>query len=235
LAVPRWGADNHLISQLEGALTTLTRIGLTFALLLVALPARATSVTIGGTAVSGQGQFSSVAGATTVDFNALSLGDQNFVSGIATYQANIFSVPVGGGADLLDDTTRAARAQGSPLTIGFSQPIGYFGLYWGSPDPLDTIMFFSGATQVFAFSGVQLGLLGVGFGNNSAAYVNFSAGPGESYTRIELSDNVFPFETDNHAFSELVAVQAVPEPASLLLLGAGLLVVARQLRVKGKT
>jgi len=36
----------------------------------------------------------------------------------------------------------------------------------------------------------------LGFGLNNAAYVNFAAGVGESYTRIVLYSTDFPFETD---------------------------------------
>jgi len=193
-------------------------------LISMALPARATSITIGGLLVDDQGRFSTVPGATTVDFNALSVGGapQVFSVGIASYQAIVgVCATCTGSGDVLDDTTVFARALapaqgGTPLTINFSQPIAYFGLYWGSPDPGNTITFFNGATQLLAFTGANLNsTLGVGFGLANAAYVNFRAGPGESYTRIVLSSTDFPFETDNHAF------KVVPEPASLLMLGTG--------------
>ena len=46
----------------------------------------ATTVTVGGTPLANEGQVSSVVGATTVNFNALSNGGpQNFTSGIASY------------------------------------------------------------------------------------------------------------------------------------------------------
>jgi len=149
----------------------------TAACLAVAWPAHATVITLGGSAINDQGQFSTVAGATTVDFNAVALGNQSFATGIATYQANIFSCACSGTGDLLDDTTRGARALvGTALTINFAQPLGYFGLYWGSPDPGNTITFFNGAVQVFSLTGTQLNALGVGFGTTAAAYVNFTAG-----------------------------------------------------------
>jgi len=104
------------------------------------------------------------------------------------------------------------------MSIAFSTPIGYFGLYWGSPDPANTITFFNGATQVFSLTGQALhDQYGVTLGSNNAAYVNFFAGSGENYTRIVISAaGSFPFENDNHAFA------AIPEPGSLLLMIAGL-------------
>jgi hypothetical protein len=186
-------------------------------------PAYATSITLGGTVVANEGQVSSVAGATTVNFNALPLfGPQNVTVGIASY-SNLFVFGNDPG-DILNDTSRFADPNGplvvnTPLTIDFSSPISYFGLYWGSPDPANLISFFNGGTLLFNFTGQNLhDQLGVGFGLGSAAYVNFRAAAGESYTRIVISANgSFPFEDDNHAF-----LQAVPEPASFILLGSGL-------------
>jgi hypothetical protein len=189
--------------------------------------ASATIVSVGGLAVNDQGQFSTVAGVTTVNFNALSDGTQNFSVGLATYQADIFRcASCTGSGDLLDDTTKGARAEvGTPLTIDFSRPLRYFGLYWGSPDPGNLITFFNGITPVFALTGANLNAaFGVGFGLDNAAYVNFAAGTGESYTRIVLSSTDFPFETDNHAFA------AVPEPGSLFLFGSGVLGLLASIR-----
>jgi hypothetical protein len=185
-------------------------------------PAYATSITLGGTAVANEGQVSSVAGTTTVNFNALPLGGpQSVTVGIASY-SNLFVFGNDPG-DILNDTSRFADPNGvanSPLTINFSSPISYFGLYWGSPDPANLISFFNGGTLLFNFTGQNLhDQLGVGFGLGNAAYVNFTATPAESYTKIVISANgSFPFENDNHAF-----LQAVPEPASLILLGTGLM------------
>ena len=194
-------------------------IGSVVLLVMSARPAGAASIVIGGTAVDDQGQFSAVAGVTTVDFNAVPAGNQVFTTGLATYHANIFSCACTGDGDLRDDTTRGARALvGTPLTIDFSRPVSAFGLYWGSPDRGNTLTFFDGAAQVFSVTGADLNRLGVGFGLANAAYVNVSAGVGERFTRIVLSSSDFPFETDNHAYAE-----PVPEPAALLLLAAGAL------------
>src|SRR5688572_16728504 len=118
-------------------------IGWIAAFLVTALPAGATTITIGGLAVDDQGQFSTVPGVTTVDFNALGTGTQDFLFGIASYDdVNIFNCPCSGTGDLLDDTTNGARAfGGETFAIDFSEPISYFGFYWGSPDPDNVLTF----------------------------------------------------------------------------------------------
>jgi hypothetical protein len=96
--------------------------------------AHAGTITVGGTPLVNQGQVTSVAGATTVNFNALSNGGpQNFVSGIASY-SNLF-VRSGLTTDITGDTSPFVNPLSTTgdITVNFSKPIVYFGLYWGSP------------------------------------------------------------------------------------------------------
>jgi hypothetical protein len=178
------------------------------------------AVTTGGSPLAGEGQVSSVTGATTINFNSLANGGpQTFTSGIVSYSnLNIRSL---GGTDIAGDSSPYANpvALIDNLTLNFSTPIIYFGLYWGSPDPLNTITFFSGATSMGSFTGQQLhDELGIAFGSGQAAYVNFTATAGESVTRIVLSTGgSFPFDQDNHAF-----LQAVPEASTYILTAFGL-------------
>jgi len=165
-----------------------------------------------------------VAGAQTIDFNALAGGIQSFTQGIAAYtNVNIFTCATcTGTGDLLDDTTTAARASGGgTYAIDFSAPIYYFGLYWGSPDADNVLTFYNAGTPLFSFTGANLmSGFGVPGGLSGAAYVNFFASPGDSpATRIVFSGGQFPFESDNHAFSTVPST--VPEPTSLVLLATG--------------
>jgi len=185
----------------------------------------AATITLGGTAVANEGQKSSVAGATTVDFNGRpSGGPQAFTAGIASY-SDVFARTNSSG-DVLDDSSIFVNAIGaSDLVIQFSQPIRYFGFYWGSPDPANTLRLFNGSTLLLTYTAQNLhDQLGAAFGSFNAAYVNFAADAGESYTRVVFSTGgSFPFESDNHAF-----LQAAPEPATWLTAVLGVVVVVRR-------
>ena len=187
----------------------------------ISAPAEAITLTFGGTPVAGQGQFSSVPGVTTIDFE----------SGAPTSGFAIYSAPGPGPAvvsgdnvtssmsrdDTTDDTTRylavsiLGDARGTnPVTIAFANPLEYFGLYWGTPSANNTISFFNGNTLLQSFSGDALYST---VPSTGAAYANFFADAGESFNKVVLSEISVAFESDNHAYK---VAESVPEPVTSL-------------------
>lgn len=81
---------------------------------------------------------------------------------------------------------------------------------------------FSGATNLGSFSVPNVLGSGTFFGA-------FSDDPSQAIARIELADGTF-FGVDNIAFGQT----AVPEPATLTLIGAGALGLSRRLRSKAR-
>jgi hypothetical protein len=185
----------------------------------ISAPAEAITLTFGGTPVAGQGQFSSVPGVTTIDFE----------SGAPTSGLAVYSAPGPGpavvsgntpGVSIIsaDDNTRYLAvsifgdARGTtPVTIAFANPLDYFGLYWGTPSANNTISFFNGNTLLQSFSGDALYSVTPSTG---AAYANFFADAGESFNKVVLSEISVAFESDNHAYK--VASEPVPEPLTSL-------------------
>jgi hypothetical protein len=186
----------------------------------ISAPADAITLTFGGTSVAGQGQFSSVAGVTTIDFE----------SGAPTSGSAIYSAPGPGpavvsintiGVSLLstDDASRylavsvLGDARGTtPVTIAFANQLDYFGLYWGTPSANNTLSFFNGDRLLQSFNGDALYSA---VPSTGAVYANFFAQPGESFNKVVLSDSSIAFESDNHAY-KFVASESVPEPLTSL-------------------
>jgi hypothetical protein len=191
---------------------------------LISDPADAITLTFGGTAVAGQGQFSSVPGVTTIDFESGAP-----TSGLAVYSAPgpgpaVVSGNSGSSIISADDSSKylavsvLGDARGTnPVTIAFANPLDYFGLYWGTPSANNTLSFFNGDTLLQSFSGAAIAS---NVTTNAAVYANFFAEPGESFNKVVLTDSSIAFESDNHAY-KVAGSESVPEPASCLGVFAG--------------
>jgi hypothetical protein len=106
---------------------------------------------------------------------------------------------------------------GVQSALHISTPINYFGLYWGSVDAYNVLDFYDGSTLVESFTGADL--LGMDpslAAGTSSTFVNF-AFDGNTITNITMTSGSENFETVNEAFAE------TPEPATLALMGIGLL------------
>jgi hypothetical protein len=180
---------------------------LLLAAMFAAQPAHAASFTVTA------GCTSSEAGLTsTIPFTGPSLTDP---AGHATYGGsgtfNGGSNP-GCGGDWISQSNQLT-------TITFDEPIDYFGLAWGSKDSYNFVNLYNGNVHLFTLNGSGLEF--------ATSYVNFFAGPGEQFTRVELSSASCCFETDNHSYR---LVDTVPEPTvvGLMALGLGVLVARRR-------
>lgn len=202
---------------------------LVFPLLLAASTAQALPVI--SLSAAGQTQ-SSVAGATTIDFNSgcgyvTCSGDFALVSGS---QSGKYAQPLGVNSPYLTVPKPSATTKSASFSLGTTAD--YFGIFWGSIDSYNFIRFYLGNDLVASYSGSDI----VGqFANgnqlsySSNRYINFDFGS-QGYDSVTLASNGFAFESDNHAFRALVAVSE-PSTSLLLLMGlVGLWLARRQVR-----
>jgi hypothetical protein len=176
---------------------------------------------------------SSVAGATTIDFNsgcgyASCSGDFALVTG---NQSGKYAQPFGVNSQYLTVPNPAPTTQSAIFTLGTAAD--YFGIFWGSIDSYNFISFYLNNSLVASYSGSDIvGQFANGnqLGYSSNRYINFDFGS-ESYDSVKLTSNGFAFESDNHAFKQLVSVTE-PTTALLFLLGlVGLALARRQERI----
>jgi hypothetical protein len=189
--------------------------------------AGATTVTLGGTAVAGQGLESSVAGATTMTFNGLTALPTGFVaqgttpaSGMVSGSlTNVYLAPTG--------DTSTYLTTGTGFILDYAIPAGstYFGFYWGSADNYNTFEIDEANGQKLQLTGASLtSMFGVTVNGSNSYFVNVYADQGTSFTSAGFASSPLnAFELDNVA-------TATPEPASLAMLAGGLLVVAGAVR-----
>lgn len=191
-------------------------------------PAFAVTVTVGGTSSASSGEFSAVAGATTVDFDGATpdgwsiSGDHEIVSGSLP---GFYAAPPDTNTSRYLTVPRRQSSGQADISLGGSY--NYYGLYWGSIDAYNTLTFLNGDVEVYEFTGTQAAALvpTQPDGNQSlAAYFNFFDLP--QFTGVRLSSTQYAFETDNHAFGQ------VPVPATAALFVVGLLGLASMRRAR---
>jgi hypothetical protein len=178
------------------------------------------------------GVFSpSDAGATVLTFDSLPIGaltsyaftggSLNGNGGIENTTTGTYAAPAGDATNYLTVSLDAASGR-TVLTL--TAQANYFGLFWGSMDSYNSIVFLMNGVVVAQFSGTNIaaltGLTANGNQGSSAAnrYINFNFGS-TFYDEVELISTNYAFEVDDIAFGDPLPV---PEPASLALFLAGL-------------
>lgn len=102
------------------------------------------------------------------------------------------------------------------LNINFGSLYSYFGLWWGSIDNYNSLMFYNGANLVATILGSDLVNPATGgqLDPNQNLFVNVLDLP--TFDSVTMSSTQYAFEVDN------ITVANVPEPTTMLLFGTGI-------------
>ncbi len=128
-----------------------------------------------------------------------------------------------------DNSQYVVVEPGGSATLHFSIPQHYLGLEWGSVDAGNTLTFFDAANNVLGtvvgtqIPGDPIGLAG-DFSAASSPYVEITSET--AFAKVVATTALPSFEIDDVAFSP------VPEPTSIVLVGAGLCMTGITLRKK---
>lgn len=179
------------------------------------------------------GDIGGTSGILTVSFSGNAQAVQGSVTSqyAAPYVSGLNGVGFGNAADGPDATTFITSGYSldgsAAATLWFSSPQQYFGLLWGSLDSYNTLAFYNGADLVGSLTGSDILAGGSGgLGMNGTLYVNINSDL--AFNRVVATSSAPALEFDNVAFNATPV--SVPEPASLLLVGAGLAAVVSRRR-----
>lgn len=139
----------------------------------------------------------------------------------APYFSNGNGLPFGDGpANGQDATQYVAVLANGQATLTFTAPQSYIGLLWGSVDTYNTLLLLNGNTVVGQLTGSDITASANGDqGINGTYYVNIDSSI--PFDSVEFLSSINSFEFDDVAVS--TQQQPIPEPASLALVGAGML------------
>jgi hypothetical protein len=125
-----------------------------------------------------------------------------------------------------DSGRYVAVTAGGSATFSFSTPQNYFGLLWGTVDAVNYLTFYDSVNNVIGtICGTNVPITPSNSGPNGTGYVNITSTT--AFSRVVATSGVTSFEFDDVAYA-----QAVPEPVSSVLFGAGLCILGFALRRK---
>jgi hypothetical protein len=195
------------------------------------LPAGATTVTVSSTIIPAGYSLSSFGPtlATSTNGGGVWSGTTNgsFSAGVSNKSvANSYTDPMLADGDYSGRTQNYAYAEaGTSVNVSYATGLSSFAMLWGSPDTTDSLVLHlsDGTSTTYVPGSGALSGLGTCRLNSCEEYVQFSEGPGVKISSITFSASVNSFEFETEIPTTVPTT--TPEPASIALLGGGLLAV----------